>query len=374
MADPNIDKALAYLGTSLNSLIESSKEPVDFKTIGQKIPRRSLTGDHITGGKITNFSSSGIVDQATKTKITINDESVEIYDLVVNNICSNTDIKGKLSATEINAEVIYAKKIVGDVEYGKNESIKFSGDKIYGQGLLWETTKGNKQLVLREGPDRFFFSESIELGKDKALVINGIDIINATSLGNSITKSNLKELGRLKGLLVDGDINIANHIFYNATASRLGIGTDEPKSLLTLSEDGIDLVLGTKDNSIAFVGTYSGQSLALGTDDTPRLTLSSGGNIMLGNPKQIPVQVGIHGKLAIKVNSPDPDVDLHVNGSIKYHGHQHRYGSAAPQDGTFNKGDIVWNDDPRVKSYVGWICVRSGNPGSWEPFGKIGNQ
>lgn len=374
MADPNIDKALAYLGSSISSLIDASKEPVDYKLIPQKIPKRSLTGDHITGGKITNFSSSGIIDSATETKIQINNERVSIDNLSVKTVDGNIDVKGSVSANKLTADVIEAKKILGEVEYGKNESIKFSGDFVYGQGLLWNTGKSNKQLVLRENPDRFFFSESIELSKDKSITINGVDIINSTSLGNSVTKSNIRELGRLKGLVVDGHVSIAQHLFYNASSNRLGLGTNEPKSLLSLSEDNIDVVIGTKNETEGFIGTYSSQPFSIGTDNTSRITINSGGNILLGNPKQIPVKVNVHGTLAVKVNTPDPDVDLHVNGAIKYHGHQHRYDTAPPQGGSFSKGDIVWNSDPRVKSYVGWICVRSGSPGGWEPFGKIGNQ
>ena len=37
------------------------------------------------------------------------------------------------------------------------------------------------------------------------------------------------------------------------------------------------------------------------------------------------------------------------------------------------KGDIIWNIQPRMNSYVGWVCIQTGAPGLWSPFGKIGN-
>ena len=40
--------------------------------------------------------------------------------------------------------------------------------------------------------------------------------------------------------------------------------------------------------------------------------------------------------------------------------------------GDYKKGDIVWNDSPKETGYVGWVCIRTGNPGIWRGFGQIG--
>jgi hypothetical protein len=42
-------------------------------------------------------------------------------------------------------------------------------------------------------------------------------------------------------------------------------------------------------------------------------------------------------------------------------------------NGSYNEGDIIWNIQPRMNSYVGWVCIQTGSPGLWSPFGKIGN-
>jgi parallel beta-helix repeat protein len=44
---------------------------------------------------------------------------------------------------------------------------------------------------------------------------------------------------------------------------------------------------------------------------------------------------------------------------------------AIPTLGTFQKGDIVWNDNPAAGGTVGWICVVAGTPGTWKAFGTI---
>lgn len=42
-----------------------------------------------------------------------------------------------------------------------------------------------------------------------------------------------------------------------------------------------------------------------------------------------------------------------------------------PTAGNGVKGDIVYNTNPTVGSYTGWICTVTGTPGTWNPFGLI---
>lgn len=37
----------------------------------------------------------------------------------------------------------------------------------------------------------------------------------------------------------------------------------------------------------------------------------------------------------------------------------------------WNVGDIVYNSNPTAGSYVGWVCVTAGTPGTWKGFGLI---
>ena len=47
------------------------------------------------------------------------------------------------------------------------------------------------------------------------------------------------------------------------------------------------------------------------------------------------------------------------------------HGDAIPNNGTAARGDIVYNTNPTVGSYTGWICTAAGAPGTWNPFGLI---
>ncbi|NBW14828.1 MAG: hypothetical protein EBR82_43195 [Caulobacteraceae bacterium] len=48
------------------------------------------------------------------------------------------------------------------------------------------------------------------------------------------------------------------------------------------------------------------------------------------------------------------------------------YGSPAPVAGTWNSGDIMFSTNPQTGINAGWVCVASGTPGTWLPFGQAG--
>lgn len=369
----NIDQALAALSEALKNQAEENplSNPMVFIN---KMPKRSLSGDHISGGKINKFSSSGITDSATKEQLSLNDSGVSIKHLSVDILQKSVEVKGKITAESIEAESISVKILIvdelkADIKFEKGSSVTFSDD-LQAKGLLWIGKDYTKQFVYRSKPNRFFSTESIDLSKDKKFSINGIDVLDSQELGSSITKSNLKEVGRLKGLIVDGSISINSYLFFNQATDRLGIGTDKPNAALSVAEFGIEVLLGTENNK-GIVGTFANHGFDIITDKTPRISISSSGDISLGNKSTSPVQVSINGTLTVNVSTPDPRVKLDVGGAIKFNNSLHLSSFEAPLSGTFNQGDIVWNSAPSQRKFIGWACVKSGSPGIWCPFGEI---
>ncbi|WP_431474813.1 hypothetical protein RVM24_00895 [Marinobacter sp. KM021] len=51
--------------------------------------------------------------------------------------------------------------------------------------------------------------------------------------------------------------------------------------------------------------------------------------------------------------------------------HRESFGSSAPTTGTWRRGDIVRDADPVASGKVGFVCIASGSPGSWKPYGAI---
>ena len=245
-----------------------------------------------------------------------------------------------------------------------------NGD-IEGKGILWKGAGHNKQLLFVSNPDRFFMSESLDLSKGKSISVNSVKILDEKELGPTVTKSNLREVGRLKGLIVDGSAIIDQYIVYNSTTNRLGLGIEEPNGALSIAEDGVEIVLGTKNGVKAFIGTHASHNLEIGTDNTARITVETNGNIVLGNYSAGPSKVTVLGSLGVNVNNTDPRAALHVNGSIKFNDKIHLSDREAPISGTYNVGDIVWNSAPQPGKFVGWVCVREGSPGIWNGFGRL---
>jgi hypothetical protein len=239
-----------------------------------------------------------------------------------------------------------------------------------GKGLLFSGEGYSRQFVFNT--DHFFSSENINVDSNRHYAVDGIKVLDSQSLGSSVTKSSLKEVGRLKGLIVDGSIIVNQYMFYNAVTDRLGLGTESPNAGLSVVENGIEVMIGTNfDTGHGVIGTFGSNDLDIVTDDTNRISIKANGNIDLGNPTKNPIQVQIHGKLSVGVKVPDPAVDLHVNGAVRLNNHIQMYAVEPPKEGNYTVGDIVWNSYPRVGGCVGWVCLKAGNPGSWNPFGEI---
>ena len=89
--------------------------------------------------------------------------------------------------------------------------------------------------------------------------------------------------------------------------------------------------------------TYLNLDLDIITDDTVRIKVGKTGNITLGSTVESKTQVV--GKLGINVKNPDCDIT--TAGPVKFEGKKFQVGDVAPKNGSYNLGDIVWNENPQ---------------------------
>ncbi len=374
MADNNLDKALAFLGTSLQSLVQQANGPVDLEHLHTKIAKRSLTGDHINGGTIINFASTGIKDSATSQQIVVSDSGLEVKNISIGQVKGNLSVENSFTAKSITVDVLEVKELKTDLKLGQSAPLEITvsnGESLAGKGLLLKGQGPTKQFIFNTNPDKFISTEHLELIKEKEFRIDGTPVLSQSALGPSIVKSSLRELGRLRGLIVDGSASIGQYIFYSNETNRLGVGIESPNAGLSVGEDGIEVMIGTKDGSRGMIGTFASVPFDIVTDNTSRINVGSSGNITLGNTSEGHIQVYVHGKLSVGVKNIDTRADVHVAGAIKFNERIHEYLDAPPESGTYTTGSIVWNTKPEVGRCVGWVCVRAGSPGSWMPFGEI---
>ena len=153
--------------------------------------------------------TTGILDNTTEQVLVLNDDRSIFRGNV--KIQGTLDV-GLLRTTEVIADARYEKKFLTFVASDDTQ--------IAGTGLIWVDKQQNKQLVYRSNPDRFFLSEHIDLPSGKAYLIDGNPTLTYSTLGATVTESNLTTVGTLKSLTVGGDVNLGDSAFFNSSSGR----------------------------------------------------------------------------------------------------------------------------------------------------------
>jgi len=294
----------------------------------------------------------GILDQSTEQVIVLTDDKITLRGNV--KIHGTLDV-GLVRTTEIIADTRYDKKYL---------TFAYPGTEINGTGMIWSGSNANKEITLRPNPDRFFFSEHIELANSAFLLQNGSILVSKDTLGPSVTESSLKTLGTLRELTVNGNVTFQEHLYFNSRTGSLSLGNPEPNGLFTVYDNRFDVELIVEGSTTGNgrIGTFTGRPLELISGNQTRLTLGTNGIVEVAQTLVVNSKIGI-GK--------NPEQDLDVAGNIRFNGITFYRGLEPPQSGFYNKGDICWNERPMYNSYIGWVCLISGTPGTWHPFGLI---
>ena len=281
------------------------------------------------GSSKSDFASIGTVSSSHLDIVTDNTPRITIYRT------GEVRIHGRLSADEIHTEKSTL-LIFKEQEGGTN----------YGKGLLWASSNNkttNKQFILHANPDRLFSTESVDLREDRAYMIGTESVLNKTTLGRTVTESNLTKLGLLKELQVAGDAAVTRKF----STSQIEIGR------FIINENSLEVK----------------ETFEVKKSGTTEFSVNE--NITIGNSSNLDRAVSIFGNTVIGLSAPQPGVSLTVEGAISFSRKKFEVGDAMPTTGQYNKGDIIWNDNPKATDYIGWVCVVPGTPGHWLPFGMI---
>lgn len=214
----------------------------------------------------------------------------------------------------------------------------------YGKGIVWINLKNSsRQLVYQANPDRIWSTDIIDLDQGKYFSIDKAPVLSQDRLGDTVTESNLQKLGLLRELQVQGDAAVTRTLSTN----RISIGN------FAITENKLDVQ-----------GDFN-----LVRND--QFEIEVGSNIVIGHNANAQRTVTVYGHLTVGVANPDPNSALTVAGPITFEDKTFKVGISAPVSGEYKKGDVVWNTDPKPNDYIGWVCVVTGNPGRWLPFGAI---
>lgn len=354
---------------SLESLADAIEHIANRPAPEAVINDRALSGNKINGGVITNFSSAGIKDNSTYSGtpvLAVENGYITVPAIQTNTIKNPLTIEGALTVNgEITATKLHVNEISADVRNERTSPLEFKGENgpAIGKGLIWTGGKYTMQFVLQK--DRLFSSENIDLNREKSYLIANQIVLSESELGPSVVKSNLRKVGTLQGLTVDGSLVVDQYLFWDADTQRLGIGTEQPNGSLSIGSFDHEFIIDPTDEKTFKVGTWTTGGLDIITDDTTRIHVGPTGGITLHD------KIRVSGSLGVNVKNFADDVDITTAGAVRFQDKKFEVADSTPTGGSYKIGDVVWNSKPQPTGYVGWICVREGSPGVWKPFGQI---
>ena len=327
--------------------------------INTEIPNAAFSvmenGVEIVIGTQDNRAVIGTWSNQTLDIITDNTSRINIQG---NTVTFGSELS-KNAVVKING-TLEVDSIVSDVRVERTAPIEFLEDNnsgVYSKGLLWRA-KGSpaKQFFLMPNPDRFYSTESIDLASGHYFSIAKNLVISETALGDSVKNSNLETLGTLSRLTVGGDVNLSD---------ALKVVDSEAVANRSFTVASGDVTLKLTADSI-----NANDSIRVFVKNTQELAITDTG-ITIGNKNNTARTINAYGKLAVNITHPDPDAAFSVDGPVVMNGKKFVTTDAMPSTGEWSVGDIAWNSTPQTSSYIGWVCVTSGNPGIWKPFGQI---
>ena len=200
-------------------------------------------------------------------------------------VAGDTSVSSNLNvAGVITADILNVKTIISETPTS-HDSIYWvtnTEPELSGKGLRWAWGEAETQLVYRSG-NRLWTNSSLDLQAESSYNIDNIPVLTSDSLGTTVTKSNLRQVGPLNSLNVIGDVSISEFAFFNSISNRLGLGTDEPSASITILDNDVEISIGSPKVGVAYIGTSSNHDLSITSDNIPRLTVKYNGEVHISD-------------------------------------------------------------------------------------------
>ena len=266
-----------------------------------------------------DFSTAGIVDQATVRQLTIMDGVVVVEsDFVSDSAEIQKDIK-------VNGSTVTKNLVVTGSINVDNSAWSELSDYISKKTLDNITEQWRNKLV----------NDVVEISKTKGIdfssvTIAGKPLVEGNRLSSEIKESSLETVGKLNELNVRGTAIMNNTMHVHN--KRVGINTDTPEMALSVWDEEVALIAGKLSKQQAYIGTARLQNLSIGTNRIPQ------------------IEIDIDGLTTIK--------QLRIG--------RHRISHSAEVPGySGTRGDIVFNANPTPDSPFAWTCLGSFQ---WKPL------
>jgi len=381
-----IDDAPVLTANGLGDSVVHSK----LRSIGT-LNSLKVSGDATLGDFFfvnSTFNKIGIGTDEPSAAISILDNNVEIaigspeYDIAYIGTASNHNVsiiadgRPRITATAAGEVVIgnassrdgllrvngsiYVDNLIADTRVERTSPLEFKSTRdqtIYGLGLVWAGNGSQRELFMYSDPDRLRTTESFDLAEGQSYYIGGHPVLTTDRLGNSVAHSSLVTVGPLNSLAVSGD-----------TVLHGSLSVDGIATLKTL-----EFTDGTKNVIIDKTGVGSFTDITIKSAGHEAL-YADAHEINIGDRALTNRPIKVFGLLSVGISNPDPSLQFAVNGDVAIGGKKFTNANQAPTIGTWSQGDICWNTTPLPSSFIGWVCIQTGSPGTWAGFGLIASQ
>jgi hypothetical protein len=272
---------------------------------------------------------------------TILDDKVVIKKLTVDEIQGDVTLVGTLTVNSLKVLDEEPKTALA-TDVG-NWSVEDEAD-LFSKGLSWTWPTGSIQLAYRSGA-RLWTDADIDLAANKSYMIENTPVLSKDSLGGTITKSNLRELGTLRKLVVSGDATIADFACFNSSFGRLGLNTENPNGVLSVVDNNVEVVITSPRDNLAQIGTYTSHDLEFITDNLPRIAIKNNGQVVFGNESTKNADVRIYGTLTVDTVVADNRIDRYQPLEFKTSRERGIYGQGLIWTGTGDMRQFIMRAD-----------------------------
>lgn len=259
-----------------------------------------------------DFSSVGIVDQATETQLTIMDD----HTVFENNLTAR-------DLTIANSAQIQNLVVTGSINTDNHSWSALSAD-IAEKTFARVTDTWQSDLVRQVA--EHIKTNGIDFDQ---VTIGSEPLVSGNNLSGVITESRLQTVGNLRHLTVSGEARL-NETF-NVVNKRVGVNTEEPEMAVSIWDEEVAINIGKHKEKTAYIGTSRTQGIAFGTNRAVHVEITADGLTQIKK-----LQVGLH-----RISH-----DTQVPG---YSG---------------TKGDIVFNANPTTNVFA-WVCLGAYK---WQPL------
>ena len=294
--------------TTMNNLVHNIGKRV-YTLVGADLARglENISGDHIIGGTITGFSSTGIEDLAKKTQLTILDKMVVVENKLV---AQSLFVKGD---TVIDGNLV----IRGDLpldDKTTNRLISKISEQVHEQISNDIKNEIVDSLITRIKATQFDV---------KNILIAGRPLIDGDSaLAPFIRDTRITRVGTLKQLEVTGETQLCGSFY--AGNKRIGINTTEPAAALAIWDEEVEIVIGKHSSNKGYMGTLRQQEVIIGAHNKTNIILA------------------INGLTTIKTL---------IAAETRFYS-----GDTAPNFES-NVGAVCFNTKPDIGKPSGWMCL-----------------